>query len=104
MEEDCQKYAVIDTNNIISKTAHWSYRSTTTVIGVSVISTIFYAIGVFSSPEISPTTHRKLLLKMDLPFDTDKSPVFELIVFAQYFYQASSAFVYGVFSAFLLML
>ncbi|KAK1124029.1 hypothetical protein K0M31_007055 [Melipona bicolor] len=104
MEKDCQKYAIIDTNNVISKTAHWSYRSTTIIISISVISTVFYAIGVFSSPEISATTHRKLLLKMDLPFDTDKSPVFELVVFAQYFYQATSAFVYGLFTAFLLML
>lgn len=104
MEKDCQKYAVIDTNNVISKTAHWSYRSTTIVISVSVISTVFYAIGVFSSEEISATTHRKLLLKMDLPVDTDKSPVYELVVFTQYFYQATSAFVYGLFSAFLLTL
>ncbi|CAD1476694.1 unnamed protein product, partial [Heterotrigona itama] len=103
MEKDCQKYAVIDKNNVISKTAHWSYRSTTIVISVSVISTVFYAIGAFSFQD-SNVTHRKLLLRMDLPFDTDKSPVFELVVFAQYFYQVTSAFVYGLFTAFLLML
>ena len=104
MEKDCQRYAVIDTNNVISKTAHWSYRSTTAIISISVIAPVFYAIGIFGSPEVSATSHRKLLFKMDFPFDTDKSPVFELVIFGQYVYHVSSAFVYSVLSGSLLML
>ncbi|XP_043526369.1 odorant receptor 13a-like [Frieseomelitta varia] len=103
MEKDCQRYAVIDTNNVISKTAHWSYRSTTAIISISVIAPVFYAIGIFGSPEVSATSHRKLLFKMDFPFDTDTSPVFELVIFGQYLYHVSSAFVYSVLSGSLLM-
>lgn len=104
MEEECQTYAVMDTNNLISKTAHWCYRLTNIIISTTIASTVFYVIGVFTSEGVNATTPRELLLKMDLPFDTSKSPTFELVVIVQYFYQASSAFIFAVFSGLLLMI
>ncbi|XP_050600418.1 odorant receptor 13a-like isoform X1 [Bombus affinis] len=104
MEEECQTYAVMDTNNLISKTAHWCYRLTNIIISTTIASTVFYVIGVFTSEGVNATTPRELLLKMDLPFDTSKSPTFELVIIVQYFYQASSAFIFAVFTGLLLMI
>ncbi|XP_071858479.1 uncharacterized protein isoform X2 [Bombus fervidus] len=104
MEEECQTYAAMDTNNLISKTAHWCYRLTNIIISTTIASTVFYVIGVFTSKGVNATTPRELLLKMDLPFDTSKSPTFELVVIVQYFYQASAAFIFAVFTGLLLMI
>ena len=104
MEEECQKYAIMDTDNLISKTAYLSYRLTSTIICTCVASTVCYAIGIFSHQEVNVTSSRELLLKMNLPFDTNKSPIYEFVVIIQYFYQVSAAFVFGVFAAFLLMI
>lgn len=104
MEEECQKYAIMDTDNLISKTAYLSYRLTSIVMCTCVTSTVCYAIGIFLHQEVNVTKSRELLLKMDLPFDTNKSPIYEFVIIIQYFYQVSSAFMFGVFTAFLLMI
>ncbi|XP_031370438.1 odorant receptor 13a-like [Apis dorsata] len=104
MEEECQKYAIMDTDNLISKTAYLSYRLTSIIMCTCVASTVCYAIGIFSHQEVNITKSQKLLLKMDLPFDTNKSPIYEFVIIIQYFYQVSAAFVFGVFAAFLLMI
>ncbi|XP_043800866.1 odorant receptor 22c-like, partial [Apis laboriosa] len=104
MEEECQKYAIMDTDNLISKTAYLSYRLTSIIMCTCVASTVCYAIGIFLHQEVNVTKSRELLLKMDLPFDTNKSPIYEFVIIIQYFYQVSSAFMFGVFAAFLLMI
>ncbi|XP_017762310.1 PREDICTED: odorant receptor 13a-like [Eufriesea mexicana] len=103
MDEECKKYAVMDTNNLISKTAHLSFCLTTGIMSLYVISTIFYAIDVLMPKETNITTSRKLLLKMDLPFDASRWPIYNLVITVQYFFQASSAFMLSVFTALLLM-
>ncbi|XP_076756553.1 odorant receptor 4-like [Xylocopa sonorina] len=104
MEEESQKYAVLDTNNFISKAAHLSYRSTSFVIYMYMIATVFYILGAFVSQEADSTTSRELLLKMDLPFDTKESPIYELIVSLQSVYQASTAYTFAIFNALPLMI
>ncbi|XP_076666915.1 odorant receptor 67c-like [Andrena cerasifolii] len=103
MEEDCQKYAVIDTNNLISKTSRLSYRLTSVVISLYGISVAFYLAGALTSQDTNGSTSRNLLLKVDLPFDTNESPIYELVVTAEFLHQVSSAITFGVFGALLLM-
>ncbi|CAK9826541.1 Odorant receptor 4 [Anthophora retusa] len=104
MKEDCQKYAAIDTKSLIPKTARLSFRLTNMVLCVCVSSTAFYAIGVLAPQITNATASRELLLKMDLPFDTTKSPNYELVVAMQYICKASTAFTFGTFTGLLLMM
>nr|XP_034190765.1 odorant receptor 82a-like [Osmia lignaria] len=102
MDEDCQKYAAIDTNNLISKTARISLYFTTIVISSYVFSAIFYLTGTLAM-NVGDNSTRRLLFQMDLPFETNESPAYELVVSAQFLHLATSAFTFGVFSAVLLM-
>ncbi|KZC04108.1 Putative odorant receptor 13a [Dufourea novaeangliae] len=101
MEEDCQKYAVIDTNNVISRTAAISYRVTSTILILYVSSVGFYAVGTFAFQNGNHS--RELLLKMDLPFDINESPAYELVVTAQFLHQVASSITFGAFLGLLLI-
>ncbi|XP_034190765.2 odorant receptor 67c-like [Osmia lignaria lignaria] len=102
MDKDCQKYAAIDTNNLISKTARISLYFTTIVISSYVFSAISYLTGTLAM-NVGDNSTRRLLFQMDLPFETNESPAYELVVSAQFLHLATSAFTFGVFSAVLLM-
>ncbi|KZC15161.1 Putative odorant receptor 45b [Dufourea novaeangliae] len=78
MEEDCEKYARFDTNNFISKTADLSFRITTVIPSLYLISAGFYAAGTFAVQNANDS--RELLHKMDLPFDSNESPAYELVI------------------------
>ncbi|XP_076375643.1 odorant receptor 10-like [Megalopta genalis] len=103
MEEDCVKYAVIDTNNVISKTAYFSHRLTTTIAFLYLASSASYAVGGLVFLRTNDTMPRELLLKMDLPFEAIESPSYELIVAAQVLHQTASSYTFGMFSALLVM-
>ncbi|XP_076640924.1 odorant receptor 82a-like [Halictus rubicundus] len=104
MEEDCVKYAVIDTNNVISKTADFSYRLTSTIAFLYLASATFYAAGGLAFLRSNDTMPRELLLNMDLPFDASESPSYELVVTAQVLHQTASSYTFGMFSALLVMM
>lgn len=104
MEEDCVKYAVLDTNNMISKTADLSYRLTSALLFLYLLSPSLYLAGTFAFPRYNDSTDRQLLLNMDLPFDTNESPTYELVVTAQIVHQTVSVFAFGIFSSLLLMM
>ncbi|XP_003707222.3 odorant receptor 4-like [Megachile rotundata] len=103
MEDECRKYAAIDMDNSIFKTAHLSQWLTTTIIFSYVISVFFYVIGFFVSEYNNDTLSRSFHLKMDLPVATKETPVYELVLTAQFLHQTSTAFSFGTFSALLLM-
>ncbi|OAD46889.1 Putative odorant receptor 13a [Eufriesea mexicana] len=104
MKEECQKYAAVDTNNLISKTVHMSHRLTTVIICFYMAAALCYAIGTLTHHSFNAIPSRGLLLKMDLPFETNRWLIYELVIIIQCFYQISGAFMYGIFSALLLML
>ncbi|XP_076279815.1 odorant receptor 10-like [Lasioglossum baleicum] len=103
MDEDCEKYAAIDTNNLISKTSVLSFRLTSAIASSYLVSAAFYIAGTLAYQHASNSTTRELLFKMDLPFDTNESPVHELVVTAQFLHLATSAFTFGTFTGLLLM-
>ncbi|XP_076756556.1 odorant receptor 4-like [Xylocopa sonorina] len=102
MEEECRKYAVLDKHNFISKAAHLSYYLTSSVMCIHITSSTFYVLGVLM-PHGNATTSRELLLKMNLPFDTNESPIYELVVSAQIICQTVTAYAFGFFGGLLLM-
>ncbi|CAL7941814.1 unnamed protein product [Xylocopa violacea] len=103
MEEECRKYAALDTNNFISKTAQQSFRLTSFMIYIIAVATIFYMFGAIVSQDPNVTSSRSLLLKMDLPFDTSESPIYELVMCLQIIYQATTAYTIAVFNSLLLI-
>ncbi|CAL7941818.1 unnamed protein product [Xylocopa violacea] len=102
MEEESQKYAALDKNNFISKAAHISYHLSSFVIYTYMLAAGFYMMGAFV-PRDTNTTSPELLLKMDFPFDINESPINELVISMQFFYQTTAAYIFGVFTALLLM-
>ncbi|CAL7941817.1 unnamed protein product [Xylocopa violacea] len=103
MEEECQKSAGTDTSDFILKAVHLSYRLTSYVIYMYFADVVLYMVGVFMPQGTNSTISRELLLKMDLPFDTSESPIYELVVGVQLIYQTTTAYMFGVFTALLLM-
>ncbi|XP_028523341.1 uncharacterized protein LOC114577755 [Apis cerana] len=103
MEKDCQKYAVIDINNLISKTGQISFYMTTIVISSYLVSAAFYITGTLAFQRINSSISRELLFKMDLPFETNESPNYEFVVTSQLLIHVSAALTFGTFSALLLM-
>ncbi|XP_034175209.2 odorant receptor 67c-like [Osmia lignaria lignaria] len=102
MDEDCQKYAAIDTNNLISKTARISLYFTTIVMSAYVFSSIFYLTEILTM-HVGDNSTRRLLFQMDLPFETNESPAYELVVSVQILHLLTSGFTFGLFNAVLLM-
>ncbi|XP_076640934.1 odorant receptor 10-like isoform X6 [Halictus rubicundus] len=103
MEDDCAKYAEFDRNNVISKTGDLSFLLTTTIPALYMISVTCNAVGTLAIPQSNESNSRQLLINMDMPFDTNQSPTYELVLAAQIVYQVMSAYTFSMFSAFLLM-
>ncbi|XP_078047593.1 uncharacterized protein LOC144475503 isoform X2 [Augochlora pura] len=103
MEEDCVKYSVADSENLIPKTADLSQNITKAVITMYVGSTAFYAATTLATPQVNDTLPRRLLLNMDLPFNTIDSPNYELVLIVQIMSIVMTGYAYSVFSALLLI-
>ncbi|CAK9818430.1 hypothetical protein ANTPLA_LOCUS9767 [Anthophora plagiata] len=103
MEEDCQKYAAIDINKLISKTGQLSFYLTSIVISSYLVAVFLYIIGTIGFQGNSASISRELILKMDLPFETSKSPNYELIVTTQFLIHLLSVLAFCTFTALLLM-
>ncbi|XP_076756554.1 odorant receptor 4-like [Xylocopa sonorina] len=103
MEEECRKYAAIDTNNYILKAANLSYRLTSFVVYTYIPAGAFHMFSALVLQDSNAAT-RELMLKMNLPFDTSESPIYELVVSVQIIYQTMTAYTFGVFGALLLMI
>nr|XP_034190809.1 uncharacterized protein LOC117609067 [Osmia lignaria] len=93
-----------DINNLLLKTAGFFYCLTTTIVTLYTLSAVFHVAGTAASlSSIEGNESISLLLKMDLPFETNTSPSYELLVIAQFLHQTTGAFSFGVFSALVLI-
>ncbi|XP_076284921.1 uncharacterized protein LOC143211287 [Lasioglossum baleicum] len=104
MEEDCAKYAVVDANNLISKTADLSYRLTSTLGFFYLAAVSCHSATILAIPRSNNSMDEKLVMAMDLPFDTSESPTYEIVITAQVIHLTSTAYTFGLFSALLLMM
>ncbi|XP_076474936.1 tetratricopeptide repeat protein 37 isoform X2 [Bombus vancouverensis nearcticus] len=104
MEEDCQKYANMDINNLITKTGLFSFYMTSMIMSSYLVAAVFYLVGAIAFQGTNDSMSRELLLKMDLPFETSKSPNYELVVTTQFIIHFSAALAFGTFTALLFMM
>ncbi|CAD1476695.1 unnamed protein product, partial [Heterotrigona itama] len=103
MEQDCQKYAEMDVNNLMSKTGQASFYLTSMIMSSYLVSAFFYLTGAIAFQGNNDSTSRELLFKMDLPFEANESPNYELVVTTQFLIHFSAALTFGSFTALLLM-
>ena len=104
MEEDCQKYANIDINNLVTKTGVFSFYVTSMIMSSYLVSAVSYLGGAIAFQGTNDSMSRELLLKMDLPFETSESPNYELVVTTQFIIHFSAALAFGTFTALLFMM
>ncbi|XP_076640943.1 odorant receptor 4-like isoform X1 [Halictus rubicundus] len=104
MEDDCAKYAPFDRNNAISRTADLSYRLTSTIPALHLLAAFCVAVGTLVIPQANNSNDRKLVIDMDVPFDLNQSPTYELVLAAQFIFQGVVGYTYSMFSTILLML
>ncbi|XP_072750601.1 odorant receptor 82a-like isoform X1 [Anoplolepis gracilipes] len=89
----------------MSYVAGLSQRFSNLIIGLHSIAVMFYGIGVvvLHGDNDNPDD-RELFLKMELPFESGTSPVYELVMTTQFLHQITAATVIGVLSALLVTL
>ncbi|OAD57499.1 Putative odorant receptor 63a [Eufriesea mexicana] len=85
MEEDCEKYSVMDVNNLIAKTGQVSNFLTNIIMFSYTASAVFYLICDLISQDLTDVAHRQLYFRMELPFEFHKSPIYEILIIAQFF-------------------
>jgi len=93
-----------------------SHRSSNFIIGLYSMSVFLYGIGVLIAHldesedefneqlERSGVPTRELFLKMELPFESNASPVYEVVMVTQFFHQLAAATIVGVLNALIVSL
>ncbi|KAG5326945.1 OR13A protein, partial [Acromyrmex heyeri] len=94
--------ALYSMNNV----ANLSHRFSNLIIGLHSTAVLFYGIGVIAlrSDDVIDAADRELFLKMELPFDSGTSPIYEVVMTTQFLHQMTAATVIGVLSALLVTL
>lgn len=89
----------------MSNVASLSQRFSNLIIGLHSVAVIVYGIGVVVlHGDNGDAGDRELFLKMELPFESGTSPVYELVMITQFLHQITAATVIGVLSALLVTL
>lgn len=81
-----------------------SHRFANLIVGLHSMAVLFYGIGVVALRSGDADGDRELFLKMELPFESGASPVYELVMATQFLHQMTAATVIGVLSALLVTL
>ncbi|XP_012061479.1 PREDICTED: odorant receptor 13a-like [Atta cephalotes] len=82
----------------MNNVANLSHRFSNLIIGLHSMAVLFYGIGVIAA------ANRELFLKMELPFYSGMSPIYEVVMTTQFLHQMTAATVIGVLSALLVTL
>ncbi|XP_077261316.1 odorant receptor 82a-like isoform X1 [Temnothorax americanus] len=90
----------------MSSVANLSHRFSNLIIGLHSTAVLFYGIGVVAlrSNDVADAVDRELFLKMELPFESGTSPIYEVVMTTQFLHQMTAATVIGVLSALLVTL
>lgn len=94
------------------RTTYVSHRSSNLIIGLYSMSVILYGTGVLAAlpgdlddvDEQLEIPERELFLKMKLPFESNISPVYEVVMITQFFHQLAAATIVGVLNALIVSL
>lgn len=90
--------------------ANLSYRVSNAIIGLHMAAVVTYSLGVILSNiegdkfNTSATPVRALILRMEFPFDSNNSPVHELVIIAQFFHLITQACAIDVLNALVMTL
>ncbi|XP_043681042.1 odorant receptor 82a-like [Vespula pensylvanica] len=107
MENDWEKSTKIecDHSTMTSKII-LAHRYSNLIISVYCISAFFYATGTFviGDNNYDEGEERELLLKMILPFNSNKSPIYEIVIITQFFHQLLTTAVAAVLSSLIVAL
>ncbi|XP_011870745.1 PREDICTED: odorant receptor 13a-like [Vollenhovia emeryi] len=87
----------------MSSVANLSQRFSNLIIGLHSTAVLFYGIGVVALRG-DGVADRELFLKMELPFESGTSPIYEIVMTTQFLHQMTAATVIGVLSALLVTL
>ncbi|XP_011148047.1 odorant receptor 4-like isoform X2 [Harpegnathos saltator] len=96
--------------HVTTSTATMSYRVSNAIIGLHMVAVLTYSFGVLLSDvenagfNASTVPARPLIIKMELPFDSNSSPVYELVMVVQFFQLMSNACAIDVLNALILTL
>ncbi|KAF3054423.1 Odorant receptor 059 [Nylanderia fulva] len=97
----------------MSRTTYVSHRSSNLIIGLYSMSVFLYGTGVLvahgdgvdDEADVQPAVpERELFLKMELPFESNVSPVYEVVMVTQFFHQLAAATIVGVLNALIVSL
>lgn len=89
----------------MSSVANLSHRFSNLIIGLHSTAVLFYGIGVVAlRSDDTDVADRELFLKMELPFESGTSPIYEIVMTTQFLHQMTAATVIGVLSALLVTL
>ncbi|XP_077261487.1 odorant receptor 82a-like isoform X2 [Temnothorax americanus] len=93
----------------MSRTIDVSHRSSNLIIGLYSMSVFLYGTGVLVAHADEPDEQlavpaRELFLKMELPFESNASPAYELVMITQFFHQLAAATIVGVLNALIVSL
>lgn len=88
--------------------ATMSYRVSNAIIGFHMVAVMTYSFSVFLSDvengDFNVSIARAFIIKMELPFDSNSSPVYELVMVVQFFQLMSNACAIDVLNALILTL
>lgn len=96
--------------HVMESAATLSHRVSNAIIGLHMTAVATYSFGVLlagtkdDSFNMSTVPARELILKMELPFDSYSSPVYELVMIVQFFQLLSNACAIDVLNALILTL
>lgn len=93
----------------MSRTTDVSHRSSNLIIGLYSMSVFLYGTGVLVAHTDEPDEQlavpaKELFLKMELPFESNVSPTYELVMITQFFHQLAAATIVGVLNALIVSL
>lgn len=110
MDKDWSDGIAIHSNiSTMIRHANWSRQCSNIMITTNALAVFFYVIGgpilrsIIQRNDRESST-RELPIKMEFPFKVDNSPIFELVLIAQFFHDLSVACIIAMLNALLVTL
>ncbi|EZA57539.1 ObirOr5-V10 [Ooceraea biroi] len=95
--------------HVTTSAANLSHRISNMIIGLHMAAVVTYSFGVLSSNgddnfNASTVLDRALILRMDFPFDSNSSPIYEIVMVIQFFQLVTHACAIDVLNALIITL
>lgn len=108
MATDWKEAAIGDVRIMVSKANQSRYFSNV-IIGLHSVAAVFYLIGVLAihddgNDTVTGAPIRKFTLKMQLPFDCNESPLYELVMSLEFLHLLASSAITGMLNSLIIAL